>query len=86
MLIECDPSIKAIIVKINSDENNVYIIEDLDDGHLVVKENMVSTLKAKLDDVSFNLLGNDDRLIDRHCVQVLKNTQEKVPDSDEDKD
>ena len=52
MLVACDPSIKAIIVKINAEMNNCYIIEDLDDGHLVIKENMVNDLKYRLDDVS----------------------------------
>lgn len=51
VLIECDPSIKAIIVKINQEMSNAYIIEDLDDGHLVIKENMVNDLKYRLDDV-----------------------------------
>jgi TFIIH basal transcription factor complex TTD-A subunit len=50
VLVECDPSIKAIIVKINKDDNE-YIVEDLDDQHLVIKESMVNQLKAALDKV-----------------------------------
>ncbi|KAF6845231.1 RNA polymerase ii transcription factor b subunit 5 [Colletotrichum musicola] len=50
VLIECDPSIKSIIVNIDA-ANNDYIIEDLDDQHVVVKENMVADLKRRLDDV-----------------------------------
>ncbi|KFA49789.1 hypothetical protein S40285_07130 [Stachybotrys chlorohalonatus IBT 40285] len=50
VLIECDPSIKSIIVKIDSD-NHDYIIEDLDEERVVVKENMVAQLKKKLEDV-----------------------------------
>ncbi|KAI6752826.1 hypothetical protein HG530_013578 [Fusarium avenaceum] len=50
VLIECDPSIKSIIVSIDS-ANHDYIIEDLDDERVVVKENMVSMLKAKLEDL-----------------------------------
>ncbi|KEY71989.1 hypothetical protein S7711_00010 [Stachybotrys chartarum IBT 7711] len=49
VLIECDPSIKSIIVKIDSD-NHDYIIEDLDEERVVVKENMVAQLKKKLED------------------------------------
>lgn len=49
VLIECDPSIKSIIVNIDSD-NHDYIIEDLDDERLVVKESMVAILKEKLED------------------------------------
>ncbi|KAI2473209.1 RNA polymerase 2 general transcription and DNA repair factor tfiih component [Annulohypoxylon bovei var. microspora] len=47
-LVECDPSIKSIIINIDS-ENNDYIIEDLDDSHLVIKDNMVTQLKIELD-------------------------------------
>ncbi|OBR07405.1 Transcription factor TFIIH complex subunit Tfb5 [Colletotrichum higginsianum IMI 349063] len=50
VLIECDPSIKSIIVNIDSN-NHDYIIEDLDDQHVVVKENMVAALKRQLDEV-----------------------------------
>lgn len=50
VLIECDPSIKSIIVNINS-ANHEFIIEDLDEGRLVVKENMVQLLKQKLSEV-----------------------------------
>lgn len=52
MLIECDPSIKSIIVNIDSD-NHDFIIEDLDEERVVVKENMVPLLKQKLEDVRF---------------------------------
>ena len=51
VLIECDPSIKSIIVKIDS-EDHAFIVEELDDQHLVVKENMVAILKMKLDEVN----------------------------------
>jgi TFIIH basal transcription factor complex TTD-A subunit len=56
VLIECDPSIKSIIVNIDSD-NHDYIIEDLDEERVVVKENMVAALKQKLEDVSDGLPG-----------------------------
>lgn len=52
---ECDPSIKSIIVKIDSEEH-AFIVEDLDDQTLVIKENMLSILKMKLDEV-WTLLG-----------------------------
>lgn len=51
MLVECEPAIKSIIVHLDS-ENHDIIIEDLDETHLVVKENMVQLLKQKLEDVS----------------------------------
>lgn len=50
VLVECDPSIKAIILKIDH-ESHDYIIEDLDDETLVIKESMLPKLKARLDEV-----------------------------------
>jgi len=49
VLIECDPSIKSIIVQIDA-EDHAYIVEELDDQTLVVKENMLTSLKMKLDE------------------------------------
>ena len=51
VLVQCDPSIKAIILKADA-EKNEYIVEDLDDQTLVVKENQLAALKAYLDNVS----------------------------------
>jgi TFIIH basal transcription factor complex TTD-A subunit len=53
VLIECDPSIKSIIMNIDSDKND-YVIEDLDDSHLLIVENKVQLLKQKLDEVCPN--------------------------------
>ncbi len=50
MLIECEPAIKSLIVHLDAATNDI-IIEDLDESHLVVKENMVQVLKQKLEDV-----------------------------------
>ena len=50
MLIECDPSIKAIVLKIDQDKHD-YIIEDLDDQHLVIKESQLPRLKERLEEV-----------------------------------
>ena len=51
VLVECDPSIKAIILKIDQDRHN-YIVEDLDDQTLVIKEDQLSSLKARLEEVT----------------------------------
>ncbi|KAL8991165.1 MAG: hypothetical protein Q9169_007930 [Polycauliona sp. 2 TL-2023] len=50
VLIECDPSIKAIILKIDQDKHD-YIVEDLDDQHLVIKESQLPRLKERLEQV-----------------------------------
>ncbi|KAI9881618.1 MAG: TFIIH complex subunit tfb5 [Pleopsidium flavum] len=49
ILVECDPSIKAIILKIDQDKHD-YIVEDLDDQTLVVKESQLQKLKARLEE------------------------------------
>ncbi|KAI9802533.1 MAG: TFIIH complex subunit tfb5 [Piccolia ochrophora] len=49
VLVECDPSIKAIILKIDA-VNHDYIVEDLDDQTLVVKESKLKELKLRLED------------------------------------
>lgn len=56
ILVECDPSIKAIIIKLDSERND-FIVEDLDDTHLVINEGMLPTLKMRLEDVSLNCSG-----------------------------
>ncbi|KAL6712746.1 TFIIH complex subunit tfb5 [Lecanora helva] len=47
VLVECDPSIKAIILKIDQEKHD-YIVEDLDDQTLVIKETQLQRLKARL--------------------------------------
>ncbi|KAJ5621456.1 General transcription and DNA repair factor IIH subunit tfb5 [Penicillium herquei] len=49
LLIQCDPSIKAMILRYD-EERHDYIVEDLDDdNHLVIKESQLENLKARLD-------------------------------------
>ncbi|KAJ5155129.1 uncharacterized protein N7459_000138 [Penicillium hispanicum] len=49
LLIECDPSIKSMILKYD-EERHDYIVEDLDDeNHLVIKESQLQNLKIRLD-------------------------------------
>lgn len=50
VLVECDPSIKAIILKIDQDKHD-YIVEDLDDQTLVIKESQLQKLKLRLEEV-----------------------------------
>ncbi|EME46840.1 hypothetical protein DOTSEDRAFT_22862 [Dothistroma septosporum NZE10] len=48
VLVKCDPSIKAIIHKINDQNNHDIIIEDIDDEHMLVKNNRHEGLKRML--------------------------------------
>ena len=52
VLIECDPSIKAIIVKIDTEHRNDFIIEDIDDEHVLIKSGKHEDLKELLKLVS----------------------------------
>lgn len=47
VLIQCDASIKAIIIKIDAQHHD-FILEDLDEEAVVIKESKLSELKAKL--------------------------------------
>jgi len=49
--VECDPSIKAIISRINDQHNHDIIIEDIDDEHVLIKKDKHEELKALLKDV-----------------------------------
>ena len=50
MLIQCDPAIRAIILKLDS-ASHEFIVDDLDEQTLVVKESRLAELKTKLDAV-----------------------------------
>lgn len=50
ILVQCDESIKTIIVKIDSEYND-FIIEDLDDETLVIKAEKLPELKRRLNEV-----------------------------------
>ena len=50
-LVKCDASIKAMLVDIDSKNSNEYIIEELDEEHILVKESKINELKARLNEV-----------------------------------
>lgn len=50
-LVKCDASIKAMLVDIDSKNGNEYIIEELDEEHILVKETKVHELKSRLNQV-----------------------------------
>jgi TFIIH basal transcription factor complex TTD-A subunit len=50
-LVKCDASIKAMLVDIDSKNKNDFIIEELDEEHLLVKETKINELKARLNEV-----------------------------------
>lgn len=56
VLIKCDASIKAMLVDIDNNSRNEFIIEDLGEEHILVKEGKVEALKQRLRDVSLTCL------------------------------
>ncbi|KAL0260254.1 hypothetical protein SLS55_003939 [Diplodia seriata] len=56
ILVQCDESIKTIIVKIDSELND-FIIEDLDDETLVIKAEKLRELKRRLNEVLKDAVG-----------------------------
>lgn len=60
MLVQCDASIKSIIVNIDNERNNEFVIEVLDDQNIVVKETMVQRLKELLEDRLKNTTQRED--------------------------
>ncbi|KAG9561014.1 hypothetical protein KCU61_g4825, partial [Aureobasidium melanogenum] len=49
-LVQCDPSIKAIISKINEENGGLYISEDIDDETCLINTKKLEELKQKLKD------------------------------------
>ncbi|KAK9463943.1 TFIIH subunit TTDA/Tfb5 [Lipomyces oligophaga] len=48
VLVQCDPSIKSLILNFDSKSHNI-IIADLDDEHLVIDERKVDSVKQQLE-------------------------------------
>ena len=51
VLVETDASIHAIIVRIDQEHKNDFIIEDIDDENLLIKKDRYETLKNLLQTV-----------------------------------
>jgi TFIIH basal transcription factor complex TTD-A subunit len=51
-LVQCDPSIKAIITKINDENNGQFISEDIDDETVLINSKKLDELKQRLKDVN----------------------------------
>ncbi|KAF2091965.1 nucleotide excision repair, TFIIH, subunit [Saccharata proteae CBS 121410] len=48
ILIQCDEAIKAILTKIDREDGNAYIIEDLDEETVFIKPDKLNQLKDRL--------------------------------------
>ncbi|KAH3901858.1 probable RNA polymerase II transcription factor B subunit 5 [Saccharomycodes ludwigii] len=48
-LIQCDPSVRALISQIDTNRDHDIILEELDDSHLLVNPESVEYIKSELD-------------------------------------
>lgn len=81
VLVECDASIKAIIVKINAEDHNAYIIEDIDDEHVLIQASKHEQLKTRLNAVC--VLHEMCRFDDGYSfLQTLKDTVREPEESE----
>ncbi|GAB1729090.1 hypothetical protein KC367_g429 [Hortaea werneckii] len=48
VLIECDPSIKAIIMKIDREQQHRIVMEEIDDEHVLIQNDKHDELKELL--------------------------------------
>jgi TFIIH basal transcription factor complex TTD-A subunit len=55
VLIQCDESIMAIILKIDAENNHTFVMETLDDETCMISSSKLNELKGRLKDVSTRL-------------------------------
>lgn len=60
VLLQCDPPQMAMILKLNKESNNGYVIEEIDDRTCLVKENKVDELKRNVKLLMDHAMGADD--------------------------
>lgn len=51
VLVQCDPSIKAIIVKIDTEHGNDFIVQDIDDETVLIQSQKKDALQVLLKEV-----------------------------------
>ncbi|CCE63074.1 hypothetical protein TPHA_0D04400 [Tetrapisispora phaffii CBS 4417] len=64
-LIQCDPSIKALIIQIDSEYNDI-ILEELDETHILVDPRKVEYIKQELN-----------RLLSKNIYNPLEEEEEE---------
>ena len=57
ILLEVDPSINAVIVQIDEQEYGKYIIQQLDDKHVLIHKDKVKELKEQVQAVRSKVLS-----------------------------
>lgn len=60
VLVQCDPSIHALIIQLDQNTPGI-VIQDLDETHLMIKQDMVPFVKSELNRLlSENIYNNYD--------------------------
>lgn len=81
-LVKCDPSIKALILNLDKEASNQYVIEDLgDEEHLLVKNDRIQELKRRVQEVriavrSLEPLANTPQEISKR-IETRKDEEEE---------
>lgn len=57
VLLQCDPPQMAMILKLNRESNNAYVVEEIDDRTCLVKETRVEELKARVKSIMDTAMG-----------------------------
>ncbi|KAK4056990.1 hypothetical protein OIO90_001890 [Microbotryomycetes sp. JL221] len=50
ILITCDPAVKQILLQLDEQGQDRFIIQDLDDTHLLVSQDKLESVKRQLED------------------------------------
>ena len=59
-LLQCDPPQMAMVRKLDAENNNKYIIEEIDDRTCLVKETLVDEIKRKVKEIMDLAMGADE--------------------------
>lgn len=57
VLLQCDPPQMAMILKLNRESNNAYVVEEIDDRTCLIKETRVEELKARVKSIMDTAMG-----------------------------
>lgn len=57
VLLQCDPPQMAMILKLNRESNNAYVLEEIDDRTCLVKESRVEELKDRVKSIMDTAMG-----------------------------
>jgi hypothetical protein len=80
-MIQCDPTIVAVIEKINGDHSYGFISDCLNDEHILIQPGRVDELKSLVKTVGFSHLEVINHSL-RDPAQALKGSTREASDND----